>query len=209
MESHFEQTAKQAAVEAVERRWTAKQTAAKIAAKKRRVKWVIALVGVLIVALVVGGIKLQQAGLSFTALADSLTRPFIGLTNKECARIDLFLSELQSFATDDIRPWKSAPKDVQPKRASNGLTYRMLIETRSGHCGLYEMVANGKGKLSIRELNPLSPPVKVTMADFNRARRNGSVYLIAVKGKTYVCGSDNPEDGREFSRRMGAYGRMD
>ncbi len=80
---------------------------------------------------------------------------------------------------------------------------------RSGHCGLYEMVANGKGQLSIRELNPLRPPVKVTMADFNRTRRNGNVYLIAVNEKVYVCGSDNPEEGRAFARRMGAYGHID
>ena len=47
------------------------------------------------------------------------------------------------------------------------------------------------------------------MADFNRTRRNGSVYLIAVNGKVYVCGSDNPEEGRTFARRMGAYGHID
>ncbi len=80
---------------------------------------------------------------------------------------------------------------------------------RSGHCGLYEMVANGKGQLSIREFNPMSPPIKVTMADFTRMRRNGSVCLIAVNEKVYVCGSDNPEEGRAFARRMGAYGHID
>ena len=204
MESRFEQSAKQAAVEAVERRWAAKHATPK---RKRRV--ILAVVGLFAVAMAVGVLKMQQGGMRFSTIRDLLVRTFTGLSKAERARIDLFTAELQSFGTDDIRPWKSAPKDIRPKHASSGLTYRMLIESKSGHCGLYEMVANEKGQLSIREFNPMTPPVKVTMADFNRTRRNGSVYLIAVNGKVYVCGSDNPEEGRTFARRMGAYGHID
>lgn len=203
MESRFEQSAKQAAVEAVERRWAAKHATPK---RKRRV--ILAVVGLFAVAMAVGVLKMQQEGMRFSTIRDSLVRTFTGLSKAERARIDLFTAELQSFRTDDIRPWKSAPKDIRPKHASSGLPYRMLIETESGHCGLYEMVANGKGQLSIREFNPLRPPVKVTMADLNRTRRNGSVYLIAVNGKVYICGSDNPEEGRAFAHRMGAYGHI-
>lgn len=170
---------------------------------------ILAVVGLFAVAMAMGVLKMQQEGMRFSTIRDSLVRTFTGLSKAERARIDLFTAELQSFGTDDIRPWKSASKDVRPKHASSGLTYRMLIESKSGHCGLYEMVANGKGQLSIREFNPMMPPVKVTMADFNRTRRNGSVYLIAVNGKVYVCGSDNPEEGRAFARRMGAYGYID
>ena len=63
------------------------------------------------------------------------------------------------------------------------------------------MVANGKGGVSVFELSPMGKPMKVTLADFNRAKVGG-VYLIACAGKVYVCGADTGEAGVAFARRL-------
>lgn len=203
MESPFEKTAKQAAVEAGERRWDARHAVERRAQQARKRKVTLAAAGLLAVALAAGAIAMLQTGLPLADLPRSLVRPLIGLTNAERARIDSFTLKLQAFGTDDIRPWKSASQEIRPKRAPSGLTYRMLVETKDGHCGLYELVSDGKGQLSVCALDPIGRPLKISLADFNRARRDGGVYLTAVGGHVYVCGSDDPEEGRAFARRMG------
>lgn len=203
MESLFEKTAKQRDIEAIERRWAAKHAVERRAQQSRKRKVTLVAAGLLAVALAAGAIAMQRMEIPLADLPRSLVRPFIGLTNAERARIDSFTSKLQTFGTDDIRPWKSAPQEIRPKRAPNGLTYRMLVEAKDGHCGLYELVSDGKGRLSVCVLDPIGRPLKISLADFNRARRDGSVYLTAVGGQVYVCGSDDPEEGRAFARRMG------
>ena len=203
MESLFEKTVKQRDIEAIERRWAAKHAVERRAQQARKRKVTLAAAGLLAVALAAGAIAMQRMEIPLADLPRSLVRPFIGLTNAERARIDSFTSKLQTFGTDDIRPWKSAPQEIRPKRAPSGLSYQMLVETKDGHCGLYELVSDGKGRLSVCALDPIGRPLKISLADFNRARRDGSVYLTAVGGQVYVCGSDDPEEGRAFARRMG------
>lgn len=205
MGSPFEKSAQQAAVESVERRWAAKHPAARRPVQTGTRMRLFAAVGLLAVTLVAGTLMLNPLRISLP----DLTQTFVDLRNAERDGIDLFMSELQTFGTDDVLPWKSAPQEVRPKRAPGGFTYRMLIETPNGTCGLYQMVADGKGRLSVSELSPIGHPLDVSLADFNRARRDSAVYLIACGGKVYVCGSDDPEEGRAFARRMGACGRAD
>lgn len=87
------------------------------------------------------------------------------------------------------------------RTGNGGFTYRMLIERIGGTCGIYEMAANGKGGVSVYELSPMGKPMKVTLADFNRAK-GGGVYLIDCGGKVYVCGAGTGEAGVAFARRL-------
>ena len=207
MQSSFEGSAQQAAVEAVERRWVQRNAAVRrttrTSAAKSCLGWLL-----LLVALLAGGAyALRHFGmdLSSFALSEDVKRQILGvgegLTEAERVRIDAFAEALAAFDRSDILPWKSAPQEVRPKHAPGGFTYRMLVERKAGACGIYEMVANGKGGVSVSELSPMGKPMKVALADFNRAKVGG-VYLIACAGKVYVCGADTGEAGVAFARRL-------
>ena len=207
MQSRCEGTAQQAAVEAVERRWALRNADARrtsrTSAAKSCLGWLL-----LLVALLAGGAyALRHFGMDLSnfALAEDVKRQILGvgegLTEAERVRIDAYADVLAAFDRLDIQPWKSAPQEVRPKHAPNGFTYRMLVERKAGACGIYEMVANGKGGVSVSELSPMGKPMKVTLADFNRAKVGG-VYLIACAGKVYVCGADTGEAGVAFARRL-------
>lgn len=207
MRNSFEGSAQQAAVEAVERRWAQRNAAvrrtARTSAAKSCLAWLL-----LLVALLAGGVvALRQFGtdLSNFALSEDVKRQILGvgegLTDADRTHIEAFAEALAAFDRSDILQWKSAPQEVRPKHAPGGFTYRMLVEKSGGICGIYEMVANGKGGVSVYELSPMGKPMKVTLADFNRAKVGG-VYLTACGGKVYVCGADTGEAGVAFARRL-------
>ena len=156
------------------------------------------------VALVAGGLfAAQRFGVDVPggeALADfgRLIR-LGGLTDSDRTRMDSFAGAIAAFDVAEIRPWKLTPTEMRPKRTPAGFTYRMLIEKAGGVCGIYEMTANGKGGVSVRELSPVGKETKASLAAFNKAKVGG-VYLVACGGG-YVCGSDDAEAGRAFLRR--------
>lgn len=207
MQSSFEGSAQRAAVEAVERRWAQRNAAARRTARTSVAKsclgWLL-LLGALLAG---GAYAVRHFGLDVSDFSPFrfVKRQVLGvgddLTEAERARIDAFAGALAAFDRSDILPWKSAPQEVRPKHAPGGFTYRMLIERIGGTCGIYEMVANGKGGVSVYELSPMGKPMKVTLADFNRAK-GGSVYLIDCGGKVYVCGAGTGEAGVAFARRL-------
>ena len=122
-----------------------------------------------------------------------------GLTTSDRSRMDSFSEAIAAFDVAEIRPWMSVPPEMRPKRAPAGFAYRMLIEKAGGVCGIYEMTADGKGGVSVRELSPVGKDTRASLAAFNKAKVGG-VYLVACGGGVYVCGSDDAEAGRTFLR---------
>lgn len=208
MRGQFEETLRSTAVDAVERRWAAEESARK-RVSRARLRSLIIRVALLVTSLVVVGIfAARHFGIEITLpFSGGVTwrAPWRGLTDAERGYVNSFMDAIKLFGEGDIIPWKDAPQNIRLKQAPQGCTYLSLVERRGGICGLYEMVADGKGHLSITELSPMSRPVKVTLADFKR-ERVGSVYLISCDGRVYVCGTDNPEEGIAFARRMGVHG---
>lgn len=208
MQGQFEESLRSAAVNAVERRWAAGENARRRDSRARLRRLVIR-VTLLVVSLMALGIFAArhfgiEIPLPFTG-GVTWTPPWKGLTDAERGHVNSFMDAIRLFGEGDILPWKDAPQNIRPKHAPQGCTYLALVERRGGICGLYEMVADGKGRLSISELSPMNKPVETTLADFKH-ERVGSVYLILCDGKVYVCGTDNPEDGIAFARRMGVHG---
>ena len=207
MRNSFEGSAQQTAVAAVERRWAQRNAAARrtsrTSAAESCLGWLL-----LLAALLAGGAyALRHFGMDLSnfALDEDVKRQILGvgegLTETERVRIDAYADALTAFDRSDILPWQSAPQAVRPKHAPSGFTYRMLVERMGGTCGIYEMIANGKGGVSVYELSPMGKPMKVTLADFNR-EKVGGVYLIACGGKVYVCGADTGEAGVAFAHRL-------
>ena len=208
MQGQFEESLRSAAVNAVERRWAAEENARKRASRARSRSLAIR-VALFVTSLVVLGIfAARHFGIEIPLpfSGDVTWMPsWKGLTDAERGHVNSFMDAIKLFGEGDIIPWKEAPQNIRLKQAPQGCTYLSLVERRGGICGLYEMVADGEGHLSITELSPMSRPVKVTLADFKR-ERVGSVYLISCDGRVYVCGTDDPEEGIAFARRMGVYG---
>ena len=208
MQSRFEENARRAAVEAVERRWERKNAEARRTARRESARSFFACL-VLLGALAAGGLfAARHFGVEMPggdALADfgRLIRRLGGLTDSDRSRMESFAEAIAAFDVAEIRPWKSAPPEMRPKRAPAGFAYRMLVEKAGGVCGIYEMVADGKGGVSVRELSPVGKETKASLAAFNKAKVGG-VYLVACAGGVYVCGSDDAEAGRTFLRRWTA-----
>lgn len=207
MRNRFEDSAQQAAVEAVERRWSQKNATARRAKRMSTLKS--CLRSLILLAVLLGGglFAARHLGLDVPCVAfpDDAIRRIFGsgkrLKETERAHISAFTGALETFVCSDILPWKTAPQEIRPKHAPRGFTYRMLIERKGGACGVYEMVANGKGGVSVRELLPMGQPMKVTLADFRKAKV-GAVYLIACGGKVYVSGAETGEAGVALVRRL-------
>lgn len=204
MQSRFEKDAQREAVEAVERRWEQKNAVARRAARAASVKFWFACL-VIFVALVTGGMfAARHFGIEFPNVREFIDFKHLvqkgGLTDSERANIDSFAAAIASFNGKEIHPWKSVPPEMRPKKAPAGFTYRMLIEKAGGLCGIYEMIADGNGGLSVRELNPVGKATKTTLAAFNKAKV-GKVYLVACAGNVYVCGTNDAETGFAFLRR--------
>lgn len=208
MQGQFEESLRSAAVDAVERRWGAEENARRRVARARLRSLAIR-VALLVTSLAVLGIfAVRHFGIEIPLpFSGGMTwmPPWKGLTDAERGYVDSFVDAIKLFGEGDILPWKDAPQNIRLKHAPQGCTYLSLVERRGGICGLYEMVADGKGRLSITELSPMSRPAKVTFADFKR-ERVGSVYLIACDGRVYACGTDDPGEGIAFARRMGVHG---
>ena len=207
MQSRFEENARREAVEAVERRWERKSAGARRNARTVSAKSCLGAL-VILVALVAGGLfAARHFGVELPGgetLADfgRLVR-LGGLTTSDRSRMDSFSEAIAAFDVAEIRPWMSVPPEMRPKRAPAGFAYRMLVEKAGGVCGIYEMVADGKGGVSVRELSPVGKETKASLAAFNKAKVGG-VYLVACGGGVYVCGSDDAEAGRTFLRRWTA-----
>ena len=207
MQSRFEENARREAVEAVERRWERKTAGARRKARTASVKSCLGTL-ILLVVLAAGGLfAARHLGVELPGgetLADFgfLVRTG-GLTTSDRSHMDSFAEAVATFDVAEIRPWKSVPPEMRPKRAPAGFAYRMLVEKAGGVCGIYEMTADGKGGVSVRELNPVGKETKASLTAFNKAKVGG-VYLVACAGSVYVCGSDDAEAGRAFLRRWTA-----
>lgn len=207
MRSSFEGSAQQTAVEAVERRWAQKSTVARRTSRASAARSCLGWLVLLATLFAGGAYALRHFGMDLSnfSLSEDVKRQILGigegLTEADRARIEAFAGALAAFDRSDILPWKSAPQEARPKHAPGGFTYRMLIERKDGVCGIYEMVANGRGGVSVYELSPMGKPMKVTLADFKRAKAGG-IYLIACGGQVYVCGADTGEAGVAFARRL-------
>lgn len=208
MQSRFEEDARQAAVAAVERRWERKNDDKRRTARAASAKSCLGRLLVL-AALAAGGLfAARHFGVDVPG-AEALDEAFVnlgrlvracGLTDSDRTRLESFAEAVASFDVAEIRPWASAPPEMRPKRAPAGFTYRMLVEKKGGVCGIYEMVADGKGGVSVRERSPVGKDVEVSLAAFNKAKVGG-VYLVACGGGVYVCGADDADAGRAFLRR--------
>ncbi len=183
MQSNFEWRSQ------LEQRWAQKNATARRTTRASVIRLCLVWLA-LPIAIIAGGVfALRHFGINF------------GLTKVDRTRIDAFADAFMTFNRHDILPWRSAPQEVRPGHAPNGFTYRMLVEKKGGVCGIYEMVANGKGGVSVCELTPMGKPIKVTLADFKKAKADG-IYLTICGEKAYVCGADTADAGIAFYRRL-------
>lgn len=208
MISDFEKSAQRAAVDAVEQRWQRTQASSRNAARVSKIKSILSTLVLLAVVGVGGYFALQYFGIEIPKprqlegsikIVTSLIPK--GMSDENARSVDAFVNTLHRITDNPMKPWKSAPAEVKPKGARAGLKYTVLIEKKGGSCGLFEMVADGKGGMTVKEIPPAGNPVPATMGDFKKAKV-GNVYLIECEGTVYVCGSDDVKTGRALVKRL-------
>ena len=204
MKSSFEQRLANERVDAVERRWRQEDEAIRrverAAALKRHTAY--AFLVALLLALGVGTWIYFDHEMPVNVSVGEVKNYLQGgksLSSTERTSVDDFTEALGQFDAPELRLWKDVPQKLRPRNAVRGLVYRMLIEKAGGVCGVYEMVADGKGGLEVSELVPTGKPVKTTLDDFNRAKAS-KVYLIRCQGAVYVGGTEDPAAGLKFLR---------
>lgn len=205
MQSSFERCAANERVDAVEQRWLRQDENRRRAERRVTLRRHSAYAMIVLGGLVLAAGVWIGTGHKFPcgALDEALERCFRsnGLSHSERVRLDDFSSAIREFDVSEHLRWKDAPRTIRPKNAPSGFKYRMLVEKRGGACGLYEMVSDGKGRLSVVEQTPFGVVKKSSLAEFNRSKA-GTAYLISCKGKVYVAGADDPESGRALLRRI-------
>lgn len=197
--SDFEKCARQAAVEAVERRWE-RQKAAERNLRRRKIfnnllTAVVLLLGVVGIAVFTA----RHYGIDVSHVTDfDFQKLFAGWVGKvdvsqaEVNRRDEYTRLLESFRGRECILWQNAPKEIKPKAAAAGVRYLVLCEGR-----LYEWVADGRGSASVMALSPLTESVGMEIKDFN-AEVGGKPFLLLCNDVLYAVGCKDEEAARKL-----------
>ena len=205
MYSEYEENARRAAVEAVERRWE-RQNA--IARKSRRAAglgwWGLAVVFMLGLcgALIVTVPHFRDAVSDFVKRwnpDNEVSAAPYGVVNAEL--LGRYCQAVESFATGRSLRWRDAPADIKPNTAKAGKAYPALVEYSSGGYDIYEITTLGEGRVSVALLSPQVKPVTVPMEAFSKAC-SGRKYFISYEGVIYACGKAAIEDVKNLSARL-------
>lgn len=201
MRSEFELGAKQAAVEAVERRYEMKAATERRARFRARLS---ACLSILILLAVLAGIACFVArylNLDVPRFSDfsAWFSPGSALSEsakEELGRRDAYVRALMAFETGgELKMLRDAPADVKPKTARPGTRVLVLCGRDEGGTCLFEMEKMDAGTQVFRQLSPFSAPQKRKAARFQEAVA-GRPYFLLHENVVYVCGAKDVEAGR-------------
>lgn len=190
MPNEYEMSAKRAAVEAVEKRWQAREEAQAKAKRRHSFANVAIVAAVVIVAALAVQFVLPRFGYEIADLSNAID--FLHMSDeaadegmpKECKK---YADVVSLFKGGKAAVWRDAPETIRPKTAIAGTMYHALVLSADGNYDIYEMTANGSGGVSIWLMSPFFEPKVVTTAEFRNARQ-GKRYFIEHAGVVYACG---------------------
>ena len=190
MSSDYEMSAKRAAVEAVEKRWQAREEAQAKAKRQRSFTSVAAVAAIVIIAALVVQFVMPRFGYEIADLSNVID--FLRMSDnaadegmaKDCQK---YAEVVSLFKSGKAAVWRDAPESIRPKTAIAGTMYHALVLSADGNYDIYEMTANGSGGVSIWLMSPFFEPKVVTTAEFRNAR-HGKRYFIEHAGVVYACG---------------------
>ena len=147
--SNFEADSKNAAVEAVERRWRAANAERKRIARNRWLKNVLTLAFLILIAVVGGKFAADYFEIEIPVLAGLDWKGFCStiindsISAEEITLRDGYANALDLFRGGDLSMWREAPEKVRPKGAARGTVYLALVVNEKEACSLFRMTANG------------------------------------------------------------------
>lgn len=197
----FEAEAKNAAVEAVERRWKADVAERRRIRRNQRIKNLLAIAFLVLVVIVGGKFASDYFGVEIPFVDQFDWRGFCrNITSGKASEGDVELRNeyakvLHSFAESELLLWRMAPAAVKPKEAAKGTVYHALVADGKGVVVLFRMIASGDGSVSIVRLSPVAKAADVSFAEFKSHCAKGT-YFIECKGQVYYCGKDGLDSGR-------------
>ena len=199
--SEFEKSAQQAAVEAVERRWQRQHDAERRHAARKTSVSLLACVVLLAGLAGIGYFAARHYGVDVPFEVDFDLRDLVqgwgqghGPSKAEIGRRDEYARLLEAFKGKKCVPWREAPAAVKPKTAAAGVRYLALCGTKDDR-RLYELVADGRGSMSVTALSPIAEPVGLSMEDF-RSEVGGRPYLVLCNDVLYAVGGKNEPPAR-------------
>lgn len=205
--SDFEKGAQQAAVEAVERRWRQKNDAERRRRRRKRVKNIMA--GMILFAGLLGvgwfSVNYYEVDIPLLVPVDvrgvmSMVASGAGPSKAEVDRRSTYARLLSSFKGKEFALWRDAPASIKPRSATVGTRYLALCGTRDDK-RLYELVADGKGSMSVLSLSPISEPIEQGMRDF-RNEVGDRPYLVLCGDIVYAVGCATDSIARELAGKL-------
>ena len=199
--SDFEQSAQQASVEAVERRWKQRHDAEIRLLWKKRLNNFLAILVLMSGLCGVGYFAVQQYGdeirnlIGFDLRDVAKMLPIGGLgsgVGGECR--ETYVALIESFRDKECVLWRDAPSSVKLKSAQKGARYLALVGDR-GAARLFDLIANGSGGFTGRELSPVGSPVDIEMFKFDKIVEH-KTYFILCNDIVYICGCKDLSQGK-------------
>lgn len=208
--NNFEQSAKHAAVEAVERRWKQRHDAEMQALRKKRLNNCMAIFVLLSGLCGIGYYAVQRYGdeirnlIGFDIRGIVKMLPVCGFgAGADGEYRESYVTMVESFLDKECVLWCDAPKSVKPKFAQKGVKYLAIVADR-GAVRLFDLSASGNGTFSGKELSPVVGPVDVDIAMFNGAVAH-KTYFILCNEIVYVCGCRDLVQGKRLLKELLAF----
>lgn len=203
--SDFEKSAQQAAVEAVEKRWQRKNDVERRQRRRKMLGNLFAFVVLLAGLVGIGYFALRHFGIDLPVptivdirgLVTGLER---GPSAAEVDRRGEYVRLLESFRGRTCVQWRDAPAAVKPKTAAAGVRYLALCGEQNDR-RLYELVADGRGSMSVTALSPFAAPIALNMKDF-RSETGGKPYLVLCNDVLYAVGCKDESAMRTLTSRL-------
>lgn len=208
--SEFEQSARHAAVEAVERRWKQKNDVEKRAIRKKRLDSYLTILVLASVLCGLGYFAVQQYGDTIRDCLGFDIRDMGGVLSigglghsADSERRESYVTLIESFQGKECVLWRDAPRSVKPQSAQKGTRYLALVGDRSA-ARLFDLIANGSGGFTGKELSPVGSPTDVDMTKFNEIVAH-KTYFIQCNDIVYVCGCKNVMQGKRQLKNLLAF----
>lgn len=190
MPSEYEMSVKRAAVDAVEKRWQARENAQAKAKRYHSAKSLAAVAAVIIIAVLVVRFAMPRFGYEIGGLGkvfDFLRLSENAADEGKVKYYKKYAEVISLFKSGKASVWRDAPESIRPKTAIAGTLYYALVLSADGNYDVYEMTANGSGGVSVLLLSPFFEPKVITTSEFGEARK-GKRYFIEHAGVVYACG---------------------
>ena len=190
MASEYEISAKRAAVDAVEKRWQAREKANATTTHNQLFKRAVVVVAGIIIFVLALHVVMSRSGYELGSLCKAVD--FLHLredaaTEAKTKAYRKYAEVVSLFKSGKSAVWREAPETIRPKSAVAGTSYYALVLDADGNYDIYEMTATGGGGVSVWLLSPFVEPKVTTMSEF-KENRQGKKYFIEHAGVVYACG---------------------